>query len=75
MIAGSSIETAHIDALVELVRDGHMTWSVAVMDFRSEFSCSLSYCMGIGLCARLQQLDPAWQKHLQAQKAPRVNMR
>lgn len=62
---GSNMNATQLDnhtaSLVELVRDGHQTWTEAVMEFRSEFKCSLLYCIDIGLVKRLQAVDKDWK--------------
>jgi hypothetical protein len=54
-----------IDALVELVRDGQLTWSAAVLMYRCEYGVTYLECVDLGLVALTQQADIDWRKKTQ----------
>ncbi len=48
-------------ALIELVRGGDITAAEAVKEFRTEFNCSITYVVNVGLWAALLAAE-AWFK-------------
>lgn len=62
--AALSERESHADALVELVREGQLTWAAAVMMYRNEFELNYAECVDDGIVEKAQEADVVWRKNV-----------